>query len=79
MEKETLVRTITEAANIYYNSGSAIMPDETYDALVEELRAIDPDHPLLNKVGARPLGQVLRHNIPAGSQAKLDDKNAYDK
>lgn len=79
MEKETLVRKLEEASNAYYNTGNPIMSDEEYDILIGQLRDIEPDHPLLYKVGARPIGTIYKHNIPAGSQEKLKDKAAYNR
>lgn len=79
MDKEKLVQTIEEAADAYYNTGNPVMSDAEYDLLIEKLRDFDPEHPVLYRVGARPLGQTFKHNIPAGSQEKLKDKNAYDR
>lgn len=79
MEKEMLVQMIEAAADAYYNTGNPVMADAEYDLLVEKLRGIDPEHPVLYRVGARPMGQTFKHNIPAGSQEKLKDKNAYDR
>jgi len=76
MDKDSLVRVLGEAADAYYNS-TPIMSDEQYDLLFEELKELDPGHPLLQKVGARPMGIIFKHSIPAGSQEKLKDKDAY--
>ena len=79
MDKETLIARIAEADVAYYNTDNPIMSDEEYDLLTGELAAIDPDHPLLHKVGARPMGVTIKHRIPAGSQEKLKDKAAFDR
>ena len=79
MNKELLIERIEEAARAYYNLPFQVMSDDEYDSLVEELRALEPDHPLLYKVGARPMGITFEHSIPAGSQEKLKNKGAYDK
>ena len=79
MDKEILTGKITEAAVAYYNTHTPLMSDEEYDTLIDKLRAVDPSHTLLQKVGARPMGVTFRHNIPAGSQEKLKDKAAFDK
>jgi len=79
MDKDSLVRLLEQAAEAYYNTSIPVMSDEQYDLLIEQLREIDPDHPLLYKVGARPMGVTFKHSIPAGSQEKLKDKNAFDR
>jgi DNA ligase (NAD+) len=79
MEKGKLIKMISDASAAYYNTDAPQMSDTEFDGLIEKLRDIDPDHPLLYKVGARPMGRVYEHSIPAGSQEKLKDKNAYDK
>lgn len=79
MEKDALVMKIDEAAIAYYNSAAPLMTDTEYDSLVDQLKAVEPGHPLLQKVGARPMGVTFRHSIPAGSQEKLKDKAAFDK
>lgn len=45
-----LEKLIKEAAQAYY-TGNSIMTDESFDALVEELRQLDPENELLKKVG----------------------------
>lgn len=47
---EALVAQITEAAKEYYE-GSPIMSDPQFDQLVEELRELDPEHPVLSATG----------------------------
>lgn len=79
MEKEQIVQKIVEATEAYYNSGNPIMSDAEFDILIDRLKGIDPDHPVLHRVGARPMGQTFEHRIPAGSQEKLKDKNAYER
>lgn len=80
------MRTLTDLADLiqqanhaYYNTGKAIMTDAEYDSLVEELRAGDPNHPLVQKVGAPPLGQTFPHASPVGSQEKLKTREEFDR
>ena len=55
-----IVAILREAATAYYNGsgpGSIAAPtmsDDTYDALVDRLRELDPTHPYLEEVGAPP-------------------------
>ena len=50
MTKEELINRIKEA-NSAYRKGEAIMSDEEYDELLDELSLIDPDHQILDKIG----------------------------
>lgn len=49
---EKLVKYLKECDDAYYNSDQVIVSNDTYDALVETLRRLDPTNPYLNKVGA---------------------------
>lgn len=61
-------------ANEAYRNGSPIMSDAAYDKLEDELRALDPNHPHLQKIGApAPSGgswPKAAHAIPMGSLKK---------
>jgi DNA ligase (NAD+) len=50
LETNELVRKIEEA-NEAYRTGTAIVTDEVYDSWVDELTEIDPDNPVLAKIG----------------------------
>lgn len=69
---DALVARLTDA-NKAYRAGNPIMSDAAYDALEDELRKLDPNHPYLAKVGA-PLTQTkwakVAHSIPMGSLKK---------
>ncbi|CDQ10688.1 DNA ligase [Acidithiobacillus ferrivorans] len=68
-----LVKTLTNA-NDAYRAGTPVMSDAEYDALVEELRATDPDHPFLHQVEPEPeslfQGSKVRHLTPMLSTDK---------
>lgn len=51
MTKEELIEKIKEANRSYYLLGQAAITDTEYDNLVNNLRAIDPNNSILNKVG----------------------------
>lgn len=57
-----LERKIKEAAEAYYN-GNAIMSDDEFDELIDELRAINPDSNVLNTIGwgFQPTGNKKPH------------------
>ena len=48
---QNLISTIIIAATAYYEDGSSPLSDSEFDSLIDELRSIDPDHPLLNQTG----------------------------
>lgn len=50
MDKSTLISSILENTNNYYN-GKTCVPDEVFDKWIEELRAIDPTNSILTSVG----------------------------
>jgi DNA ligase (NAD+) len=81
-ELETEVKTLEEAAKYYYNAPDEVtMEDAEYDRRVDYLKANHPEHPLvkpfLQKVGARPLGVVIKHDYPVGSQEKLKTREEF--
>lgn len=58
----------------YYSTGTSEISDAAYDALEDELRAIDPTHPVLAKIGSGELvseWEKARHEIPMGSLNKV--------
>ena len=69
-----LVKKLTQYKDAYYN-GSPLVTDAQYDALEDELRRIDPQHPYFAKVGA-PLPQggafpEVKHTTPMVSLNKV--------
>lgn len=51
MRENELVSAIKEASQAYYESGTSKYSDEKFDKMLHELRAINPNHPLLAEVG----------------------------
>ena len=72
----TLADRILEAREAYYN-GEPVMSDAEFDALEDELRALDPHHPLFSQVGAFPQPKSgwakAQHTQPMGSLSKAQD------
>lgn len=76
-----LVQRIQEAADAYYND-QAIISDEEFDALKDELQDIDPDNPVLKQVGADSKmthWEKMTHKIPMGSQEKVNTIEQLEK
>jgi len=70
-----------ERCNTAYRSGSPIVSDLEYDAMVEGLRELSPDHPFLLAVESEnfeALGKV-RHPVPMLSTEKAYDKEALQR
>jgi DNA ligase (NAD+) len=69
------VKLLRKYKDAYYN-GTPLVSDAAYDALEDELRALDPNHDFLATVGA-PVAvtswEKARHAIPMGSLNKAVD------
>jgi DNA ligase (NAD+) len=76
-----LKNQILKARQAYYYTAQPRLSDAAYDALEEQLRALAPDDPLLQQVGAPlPPDSILtkaRHAIPMGSQNKVNTKEEF--
>lgn len=58
-------------ADLYYNQAKPEVTDAEYDALVDELRNMDADNPVLLEVGSTPsYGRKVTHSSPMGSLDK---------
>jgi len=79
---EQLRQRIREAREKYYREGKESgFTDETFDALEEELRKIDPEDPLLKQVGhptqnenqpyTGSIWPKVKHQVPQGSLNKV--------
>ncbi len=73
-ELESLIRRYQDS---YYN-GEGEIPDSEFDALWDELKALDPANPLLHRVGADSGAFAkARHVMPMGSQEKAADPEQF--
>jgi len=79
-EVADLADAITKARSTYY-AGCATISDAEYDDLEDQLRALDPNHPVLAKVGAPPVSgwNKVKHSIPMGSLNKAQNEAEMDR
>ena len=76
MDIEELASRIRRAFDLYW-AGQPEISDTEYDALVRELRAKAPDHPLLDKIGA-PQVAALREVALTSPMISLDKVYSLD-
>ena len=81
---DQLSKIILYASKKYYNE-TAVMSDDEFDFLVDELKKRDPKHPTLSKIGA-PLPKVteikkvkLPFHMGSMDKYKLSDTKQFDK
>ncbi|WP_149554259.1 NAD-dependent DNA ligase LigA [Treponema pectinovorum] len=73
----TLVTLIKKYQDSYYN-GEAEISDEEFDSLWDELKRLDPQNKILQKVGADSGNfKKIRHVMPMGSQEKAADPEQF--
>ena len=72
---EDLAEQIAHHSNLYYNEAAPEIRDAEFDALWDELKSLDPNHPQLRRVGAPvPPGSVkVIHRFPMRSLDKATD------
>lgn len=51
LREQELVNKIQKASQSYYSTGTSEYTDEEFDAMIKELRSINPNHPLLTTTG----------------------------
>ena len=75
---EKLVSYLKSCDDAYYNSENVVVNNDTYDALVETLRRLAPDHPYLQKVGAalRKDAKGLGRLVPMGTLSKYHKEDS---
>ncbi len=67
LTREELEKLIDHHFRSYWERGVSEISDDTYDALIEALRRLDPDHPLLSRIGSTSIasgGGKVRHPEP---------------
>lgn len=81
MDRVTKIAGQIAAANESYYNRTAEISDEEYDALKDELRELNPSHPILSQVGAAVSSewQDREHNIPMSSLDKVNTIEEFSK
>ncbi len=74
---DELAALIKKYQDSYYN-GEAEIEDAEFDKLWDELKTLDPNHPILKKVGADSGNfEKASHVMPMGSQEKAADPEQF--
>ncbi|MBN2656938.1 MAG: NAD-dependent DNA ligase LigA [Spirochaetales bacterium] len=83
MTENEIVKKLTEARTVYYNSDTPLMTDSEFDALEDRLREIDPGNDYFSTVGVLPEnesgGGKIRHEVPMLSMGKAKDISQIEK
>lgn len=72
-----LAAEVAHHSDLYYNAAAPILSDAQFDALHDELAALDPNHPQLSRVGADPPpgSTKVDHRFPLRSLDKTTDED----
>ena len=75
-----LAEKIAHHSHLYYNLATPEISDAEFDALWDELKSLDSEHPQLRRVGAPiPPGSVkVDHRFPMRSLGKATDDQEID-
>jgi NAD-dependent DNA ligase len=78
---DELVMRLTEANEAYRNGKTLLMTDDEYDAGLEQLKTMNPKHPLLKKVRAAPSekGKMVQMPYYLGSLDKAKTQEELEK
>ena len=71
LKKTSLVSAIKLAAHHYYHEADPLLTDEIYDAMVEKLKSINPNEPILGKIGAPVTRDAVKLPYRLGSMDKI--------
>jgi len=66
----SLVKKLQDASIAYYETDTPLMSDNEYDALVEQLMALDPSNPFFASIGANPKADAVLLPVPMPSLDK---------
>lgn len=74
-----LVKILTKAKDVYYNTGASFLKDIEYDALEERLKLVNPDAKILSSVGAPVLKNKVDLPVYMPSLDKIKTQEATEK
>ena len=75
LQLHDLVNLIQKLNYSYYIEGKSLITDELYDYVKEELRKIDPTHPILKDIGvSKVYKEKLPHYMGSMDKIKTDEK-----
>jgi len=67
---QELAELIRYHSDLYYNQGKPELSDAEFDALISEMKRLDPENPCLSEIGANPYGKKIKHATLMGSLNK---------
>jgi len=78
---EMLVAKVVEADEAYYSGNRPLMSDQEYDGLKQTIQSLDPEHPILAKVGhdPSPAWKKRTHQIAMGSLNNVFNEEDFRK
>ncbi len=73
-----LAKKIVKASDEYYN-GTPAVSDKVWDAWFDELKKLDPEHPVVTGVGAIPVSEwkKVAHEVPMSSLNKVNTPEEF--
>ncbi len=73
LSENDIANIIREANNLYYNKNKSLLSDEIYDYIVDTLKNINPENPVLQEIGAPINNKNKKVVLPywMGSQDKI--------
>jgi len=75
-----IVDLLSNASDIYFNTGDSVMSDKDYDILRKELKRLDPANEFLTGVGSKERGGKVKLPYKMGSLTEFDkDSNDIEK
>ena len=63
MNIDELRQKIREANDAYWKKSTSIVSDTEYDRMIENLRQLSPNDPLLDEIGKEKLGEIKVHHV----------------
>jgi len=77
---QELAELIRYHSDLYYNQGKPELSDAEFDALIAEMKQLDPENPCLSEIGANPTyGKKIKHATLMGSLDKATSMEEVQK